>query len=682
MSKGVRNGNKGLLICFDKTTIEHLGAMHVGGLARDLGWERTYFAVPDRDYSRLNSIVDEKKTAAVLFSIYTGNHGETLEAIDRLKRKHPEVRTLLGGPHATYFPEESADHVDYVVMSEGFEPLRRILTEMTRPGIVKNIRRFALNKASNYLAPGNGQPAVNISSRSKGSSEKLLKKAQPSLVRLFRKMFGYETPKGIQPMAKTDRISLPDRETLYSQYEEFARSRIKSMIGTTGCPYKCTYCYNSSTPGDLALKPELAKMVAAMMGSKENSGGTRLFPAQKRSIDDLVAEGREILTMWPDTRLIYMQDDVFGADLSWLAEFAERWPKEVGTPFHAQMRWEMARDKKRLELTRKAGGHGLTLAIEAANPIIRKYVLDRDMPDEIMYSGMKSAIDLGFRVRTEQIGMLPYGATPEETPINLEADLGLLALNVDLFRKTGGPTQAWMSIFAPYLRTKLGIYSVRNGFYHGDNNEVSDTFFERSELKFPRRWVGTDLLNKEVQDNPDIWLPEEELNAYKGQGAELRNHFQFFAGIPEGDRLAREYLTSPGEFTYQKLATYVGNHLASFSGRVDRDAERAREMLSRINPMRSYISKLTSDNGHSDGLASDLITLAPYFAAMPKGELAIPRVFDYGNELSEGSLTTPVLSRAVRHHLYDEVLYEVGSIYSEEESSPRILTAERYPAKL
>ncbi len=102
----------------------------------------------------------------------------------------------------------------------------------------------------------------------------------------------------------------------------------------------------------------------------------RLFPLNIRSVDDVINESAEIAQNW-QTDVLYCQDDVHGFDLrDWMPKLAERWPIEVGIPYHAQMRWEMTRDERRLDLLKQTGCFGLTLAIEAAEYAVRAEVLE------------------------------------------------------------------------------------------------------------------------------------------------------------------------------------------------------------------------------------------------------------------------------------------------------------------
>ena len=554
------------------SVIEPLGLLHLGGLARDIGWDRKFCLIKNHDFDPLFESIRTYAPNIIGFNIYTGNHIQTFEAIDKIKEEFPTIEIILGGPHATYFPSDSIEHADYVVMSEGFRAFRRILLG--------------------------------------------------------------EADKGIIPFSKTEKFPFPDRERLYTEYPEYGTSRIKSVIGMTGCPYRCTYCYNSSRPEDIKTTPEIAEKIAASLGA---SG--RLFPYNVRDVEEVVKEAEYLVTNWP-TEVIYFQDDVHGFDIKeWLPELSQKWKKRVKVPYHAQMRWEMTTGKggeDRLDLVKRAGCQGLTLAIEAADHSIRKEVLDRATPQEQMYEGMKNVIDRGLKVRTEQITALPYGATTEPSPINLDADLSLVELNVDLKKETGGPTMAWASTFAPYAGTKLGIYSSDNGHYEGlDNYDVPDTFFKSSVLRFPKKWEGVELRDK--KDDQGVWLDDVELEKYRTRNACLRAYFNVLCLIPDGHLLARTFLTSNSDYSPESLGVYITDHLK------EHPSDEAKKLLNSISLLKKgkYCKNITS--------------LISYFGCVPKASLLIERYLKYLST-HEGD-STYILSTATRHHLYEEILY-------------------------
>ncbi|OGQ06046.1 MAG: hypothetical protein A2W61_08325 [Deltaproteobacteria bacterium RIFCSPLOWO2_01_44_7] len=564
-----------VLLAASYSVIEPLGLLHLAGLARDLGWERKIHLVPNHDFESFFEKVKDFKPDVVGFNVYTGNHLQLFQAFEKLKKDHPNIVTVVGGPHPTYFPVESSKHVDYAVMSEGFGSFRQILEG--------------------------------------------------------------KTSKGILIANKTEPFPHPDRETFYKDYPDHGKSKIKSIISMTGCPYRCTYCYNSSTPEDISVSHEVAQKMAKSLGM-----GGRLFPHNVRTVEAVLQEGEELRERWP-TEVIYFQDDVFGFDEKedgFLEKLAQRWPSEVNIPFHAQMRWEMTKSDRRLEKIRAAGGFGLTLAIESSNPSIRKEVLSRAMQDELVFEGMEKVIGYGFKVRTEQITGLPYGATSEKTLMNLEADLELLKYNVELKEKTGGPTMGWASTLAPYKGTKLFGYCQKYGYYAGDNDDVPDTFFERSVLKFLKEWIGPKL--EQFKNDPEIWLAPEELERYRDQNAELRRKFSFFVEVPKGHILAKNYLANgKTSYSFEQLGKATEIHLKTIEPK----------LIHKIQEMRDKIPQITSEPHEQ----KCLFELAPYFGCLPKGELAARRFLKYGQE--NGELTSIVLSNATRHHLYDEVLY-------------------------
>ncbi len=570
---------KRILLCASYSSIEPLGIMHLGGLARDAGWECSYHLVKRHDFSDFFQVVKDFEPDIVGFNVYTGNHLQLKEAFVRLKREHPGIMTIVGGPHPTYFPTEAIEFSDYVIMSEGFNSLRLILSGEASPGIMS-----------------------------------------PKILESFPQ---------------------PDRKGFYKNYPEHRDSPIKSVITMTGCPYTCTYCYNSSEVKDIKMAPD------SKFSFGEGFKG-RLFPQNIRSVKDVVLEGQQIIENYP-TEMVYIIDDVHGMDVkNWLPEFSQEWKEKVSLPYHAQMRWEMtahSSGEKRLDLLREAGCFGLTLAIEAANPIIREEVLSRAMKDETMFGGMRLLMSKGFKVRTEQITGLPYGATSEPTPVNLEADLELVKLNVELKEKTGGPTMAWASTFAPYKGTKLGAYCERFGHYNGDNSDVPDTFFDRSVLSFPKEWVGESL----QPTDQDVWMGQCELERYREQNAELRRIFNFVTLIPQGHILAEKYLKSDEPFSYERLGGEIMDHLFSLTS--DEDGMRL------VHKLEALEDNIWHRNLNPD-MEKDLQNLVAYFAVLPQEELAIDRIIDYTEKDGASRLTPQIFSDGIRHHLYDNVLYK------------------------
>lgn len=482
---------KKILLGATHSVIEPLGLLHLSTIAKQEGYNAKILMAKG-GFDKFDETLREYSPQMLGFTVYTGNHLSVFNYLDKIRERG--IKVIVGGPHATYFPRESANHADYVVLSEGFNSFRSILKGKTGKGI------------------------VHLSGREDFPSS--------------------------------------DRESFYKDNKEYDDSPIKSVIASTGCPGACTYCYNSSTLDsieDSLTEFQKEEMSFALRGNK-------LFPKSLRSIDDVISEVDNIRNISPNTKMIYFQDDIFGADINWVREFTAKYKDKIKMPFHAQLRFEFAnprseKSKERLDRLRDAGCTGLTLAIESSSPMIREEILNRKMDNGLMFESFEYMAHLGYKVRTEQMLGLPCGATSQETRINLEADLATLELNVKLKEHTGLPTMAWASIFAPYKGTKIGEYCKKHGFYHGRNNDVPETFFKRSVLNFPKNYIGPEL----VAGMP-IWMNEDEQNKYRDNMQMLRDLFSYFSMVPEGHKLAERFIKSK-DHSYASLSKNTRHHL-------------------------------------------------------------------------------------------------------------------------
>jgi len=242
----------------------------------------------------------------------------------------------------------------------------------------------------------------------------------------------------IYPMVEPD-LLLPDREGFYRDSPIHANNRIKNIMTSFGCPFSCTYCYNSLY--------------------------RKIYPNLKvrlRSVDSVIEEAKTL-----DAELIFFQDDFFGFNKKWMIEFNEKWNKR---PYHAQMRIETLDDEK-IDLLVKSGCVSATFAIKTFSEEYREKMLKRKMSNEKILNNCKKLTDNGIKLRTEQMLGLPN--------TTFEDELNLLKMNCEI-----RPTIAWTSIFQPYRGTELGEYCVNNGLYNGNNEDVDKSFFTNTVLNY------------------------------------------------------------------------------------------------------------------------------------------------------------------------------------------------------
>lgn len=471
--------------------------------------------------------------------------------------------------------------------------------------------------------------------------------------RLFRKLLQGELVPGIHfdSVRMAEGFPQPDRALLYSAYPELGRSPIKSIMCSVGCPFKCSYCY-APHKNDLY-------------------GG---FELTLRPVPEIIAEALEIQQRWP-AKLVYFQDDIFGFRLDWLREFTEAWRAADLPPWHAQIRLEMTRDERRLDLFAEGGCTGLTCAIESGDAFLREFVLFRAMPDELIVEGVHRIHARGLALRTEQILAVPFST--------LETDLATLDLNARL-----RPAMAWTSILAPYGGTNMGTIATRLGFWNKSNDELQDNFFDRTMLRHVRG--GAEAIEEVVRsakrsqtDNPllrmetvpvadnaaDIYFLDSGLvglggdptrrplaqleylsgpegERYADQVSALQRLFDWFAKVPQGQDLASVWVKLPEEeWTWSRFGELTREHLLREVGPATVSAWE-KSLADRFG---------TTPDAFPTGVAANPL----FFCFLPSGEELARRLGDLQAWFLNGKPFWDLLGREVRYHLYERALYKV-----------------------
>lgn len=380
--------------------IDPLGMMLVSALAKNKG-HNTHLAVISRE--DLLERIARLKPDIVAYSASTGEHKYYIEANKAVKARFPEVFTIMGGAHATFYPEcIEKGALDAVCVGEGDQAFPELLEALEKGGDIATIQ--------------------NIATRSK----------QRNGLRLL-----YED---------LDSLPFPDRELFYLT-TEMGQFPLKSFMASRGCPYPCTYCFNHAFR---KLYRGMGKLV------------------RRHSVDYVLAEVARVKRRYR-LDVVKFYDDIFAYRVDdWLEEFARKYRKEIGLPFHCLTRADlMTEDMARL--LKEAGCFSISMSIEAGNSYFRNEVLKRNMTDGQIVRAFHICRKYGIRTFSNNIIGLPYatiGTEIETLDLNLKCKV----------------SYAEFPIFHPYPRTELGDSCIEKGIWKGDYDQLHMSYMNRSPL--------------------------------------------------------------------------------------------------------------------------------------------------------------------------------------------------------
>lgn len=382
-----------------------LGIMYLSAALKDAGHEVHFFdvALEPRWLDRLI----EDAPDLVAYSVITGNQRFFLD-LNRKVKDHLDVPSLWGGPHPTFFPELiEEDGVDMLCLGEGEEAMVELAGAFDRGDDLTHIENLHLRTAGGVVKNG---------------------------------------PRPLRQ--DLDSLPLPDRSIL-ERYPQYRCVSSRAVIASRGCPYRCSFCFNS----------RLRQMYR---------GGGRY--ARRRSIDSVIDEcARYRRDPW--VRQILFKDDLFAQKADFVAALAERWPREVGISFSCNVRADRMTEAIADDLTR-AGVRVVHFGVESGNDRVRREVLQRPISREQLIDTARWFRQRGIKVYTFNLLGIP-GETPTEA-------LETLELNAEM-----GVDIAMFSMFQPYPKTPLGDRAAELGWIDDDASDFSPSFYRNSMKNLP-----------------------------------------------------------------------------------------------------------------------------------------------------------------------------------------------------
>ena len=279
------------------------------------------------------------------FSCTTGAHRWVAQTAADLKKAIPQVVTVAGGPHPTFYPN--------FIQEEGMDVICR----------------------------GEGEYAiVELAAAIDDSAD------FSSIQNLHIKTRDGVVQNGLRPpVADLDSLPFPDRSLYYDKYEFMRKDPDRLFLTSRGCPYKCSFCFNHA--------------MDELYGFCGGMPLRRMSPAH--AIEMLERTKRDY-----GIEFIIFDDDLFILDKKWLREFLALFRKQIKRPFSCLVRANLMTEDIARELAR-AGCRSAQFGVESGNERLRLEVLNKKITDEQLLNTARMLKKNGIRICTFNMLNLP-----------------------------------------------------------------------------------------------------------------------------------------------------------------------------------------------------------------------------------------------------------------------------------
>lgn len=259
------------------------------------------------------------KPDLIAFSSMTVQHVWVSEMAKTLKESGVNVPIIVGGPHPTFFPEVIDDpNIDMICRGEGEDAMVELADALENGEDIRTIRNLWVKE-----------------------KDKIYKNE-------------------VRPLIEDlDSVPWGDRE-LYRKYDYFKNMSYSSFIGSRGCPFDCSFCYNH-----------------AMRNLYHHKGKY----VRWRSVDNLINEIKALNDKHNIKQVMFV-DSIFNMNKKWFISFLEKYKNEVPIPFSCNVRADTLDDETVKKIKETGLCASLRFAIETGNARIRNEVLKKNLTNE------------------------------------------------------------------------------------------------------------------------------------------------------------------------------------------------------------------------------------------------------------------------------------------------------------
>ena len=399
----------------------------------------------DVQLDNLIKVIRREQLNLVCISIRASAYAQQAQVLTEAIQERLDIPVLWGGMHPTLVGEECIAHADMVLQGEG---------------------ELALVDLADRLRDG-----VDITD------------TQNIWVR--RSVDDY-TQNPLRPLVQNlDDLAYRDYTTHEHKYfingnsytigDPMKGDPVFQMMGSRGCIYKCSYCYNSTYKKDV-------------------------YPGQKwfrvRSPASMVDEIKKAREHWPMKRIRF-DDEVFNFQKDWLIEFCEIYPREVGLPFEIFIEPKLV-NEERMTMLRDAGLVSVYMGIQSSERVTG-HLYDRRVKNQSIEDIAKMY---------HRLGVKPHFQLIYDDPVSTEEDKKAL---FEMIASFPHPYDLYLFSMTVFPGSELNKKLLSNGLISKYDIEGLNTrvFYQhRVNLQYPRPvedtfWIAlTQMLSKPFVPKP------------------------------------------------------------------------------------------------------------------------------------------------------------------------------------
>lgn len=415
----------------------------------------------DIQLENLGRICRREGLNLVCISVRASAYANQAAIIADYVRNELNLPVLWGGMHPTVSPEGVMDHADMLLQGEGEDALLNLANRL-RDG-----HDDVTGSGNLWFDMGKGEIRKN----------KLLPLIDDLDTIAYRDYTSHDQKYFITG-------------NTYVTGDPMYGDPVYQMMGSRGCIYKCSYCYNSTYKKDV-------------------------YPGQRwfrvRSPESMVDEIRRAREHW-DFKRIRFDDEVFNFKMDWLQDFCERFPRDVGLPFEIFIEPKLV-NEERFTMLRDAGLQAVYMGVQSSERVTG-HLYDRRVKNQ-------SIADIAQLYH--KLGVKPHFQLIFDDPVSTEEDKRALFEMVSTFPH---PYDLYLFSMTVFPGSELNKKLVEGGLiskYEVDGFNNTRVFYQhRINLQYPRPVEDTFWIAL-TQMQSKRFVPKSMLKAISKSGF-LRKH--------------------------------------------------------------------------------------------------------------------------------------------------------------